>query len=400
MTPPRGFEHDCETALSGLRVAVLELYGALGAPAEQPQEVARAFGLDKNLTWKVSRLLGTPDAADALQFLPGAGALRILLRAMEGAGSERVERVQSAYDHLDEVVQTHLGDRSTLQLVLDGIGPGRAEPLEASRKLAFRGNSGVWGVQARAKVTIAALAPNADRPDRLDTAFVRGYLGFRRLRSASSWPLSTRRDWYGDGQAYKPGARPLEPDQVENGLPILREFTTAPGPVFELRRMPTGFYFVLPPGPVGNSAAFDCFLGEVSRAEVPRYHEGSDRFGEFSTSITAPIEYQLLDVILHRDLAEQFEPEAFLYGNPLGERVGGSTDPTQTHLPLGDQVHRLPGSPPVVATPIYPRYTELVELVYRRAGWDPAAFVGYRLVTKYPPMGTSVSMRFALPERP
>lgn len=399
MTPPRGFEHDCQAALADLRVSLLELYGSVGAPTDQPQEVARSFGLDKNLTWKVSRLLGTPDATDALQYLPGAGALRILLRAMGGAGPERVERVQGSYERLDDVVQRHLGDRSTLQLVLDGIGPGRAEPLEVSRKLAFRGASGVWGVQARAKVTIAVLAPNAERPDRLDTAFVRGYIGFRRLRSATTWPLSTRRDWYGDGQAYKPGAQPLEPGQVENGLPILRDFTTAPGPVFELRRMPTGLYFVLPPGPVGNSAAFDCFLGEVVRGEVPRYREGGDRYGEFSTSITAPIEYQLLDVILHRDLVEGFEPEAFLYGNPLGERVGGSTDPTQTHLPLGDQVHELPGSPPAVATPVYPRYAELVGVVYARAGWDPADFVGYRLLSKYPPMGTSVSMRFALPER-
>lgn len=402
MTPQAGFEHDCHTAIGGLRAALMGLYAAVGAPADQPQEVSRTFNLNKNLTWKLARLMGSTDAGEALQYLPGTSAMRIFLKAMGSAGGTEplLEEVRTSYEQVEEAVQVHVGDRSTLELVLDGLGPDRAETLEVSRKLAFRGMSGVWGVQAKAKITIAAMAPSADRPDTLDTAFIRGYVGFRRLRSATSWPLSVRGDWKGKDQFYEPKWEPLEPSQADDGLAILRNFTTQPTPTFELNHTPAGTYFVLPPGPVGNTAALNCFFGEIARSDVPRFASDEDRTGEFTSAISVPTEQQLLDVIVHRDLASSFEPEAFLFGNPFGQRGMGSGDPTQYRLPIGDRVHLLPGSPPIVATSLYPRYTELLALIYSRAGWDPAEFVGYRLQVQYPPMGTTVSMRFDLPERP
>ena len=57
------------------------------------------------------------------------------------------------------------------------------------------------------------------------------------------------------------------------------------------------------------------------------------------------------------------------------------------------------GSPPAVATPRFPRYQELVTGVGERLGWDLSQFRATRLELKYPPLGSMVLQRFALPER-
>lgn len=396
-----GFVPECQTSIGEFRVAVMGLYASVGAPIDSPQDVSRTFGLDKNLTWKLARVMGTDDTSEALHHLPGANAIKILLRAMKQAGADgaALERVRVAYAEIGRVVEVHVGDRSTLELVLDGLAQNGQERLEVSRKIAFRGNSGVWGVQAKAKITVAVLAPNADDPATLDSAFVRGYVGFRRLRSEMSWPLSVNRNWKGDGEPADARWTPLVPEDVENGLPLLRAFTTAQRPEFELRQTQHGMYYMLPPGPVGNTAAFDCFFGDLTRGDVPRYRTAEDRTGEFTSVISVPIEHQLLDVLVHRDLAAGFRPEAFVYGDPLGGQGFGSADQSHCILPIDETVRQLPGSPPITVTPVYSRYAEMVETVYERAGWDAADFVGFRLMVKYPPMGTSVSVRFGLAER-
>lgn len=402
MTAIPGFEHACQTAVGTLRASLVELYAIVGADPEAPQEVSRSFKLNKNLTWKLARLMTAPEAGDALQYLPGTGAIKIFLRAMATAGAPEalLEQVRTAYDEVEEVVQVHVGDRSTLELVLDGLGPERAERLEVSRKLAFRGNSGVWGVQARAKLTLAVMAPNPEDDAQLDLAFVRGFLGFRRLRSELSWPMSVRRDWTGEGEPFAGSWEPIEPEQAVGGLPLLSEFSTQPVPRFEMRASGGGVCYMLPPGPVGNTAALDCFFGDISRAQTPRYRTGADTHGEIVSGITVPVESQLIDIVYHRSLADRLEPEVLTYGDPFGNQSMVSGDHSQCSLPINERAHELPGVPPIVSTPLFAGYARLMVRVYERMGWKPAEFRGLRLQTRYPPMGTNVSLRFPLPERP
>ncbi|MBZ0172569.1 MAG: hypothetical protein K8E66_09340 [Phycisphaerales bacterium] len=397
-----GFEQDCQTAIGVLRAALMGLYAAVEAPTDQPQEVSRAFKLNKNLTWKISKLMTTADAADALQYLPGVSGMKIFLRAMESAGaaSGLLSEVRDAYAQLEQTVQVHVGDRSTLELVLDGLGPARSERLEVSRKLAFRGMSGVWGVQARAKLTIALIKPSDEDGSMLELAFARGFVGFRRLRSELSWPISVRRDWVGEGEPVDQVWEPLEPGEAVNGLPILRDYTTHPMPAFELRRVPDGVCYTLPPGPVGNTAALDCLFSDVLRAGTPRYRSESDRHGEIVSGITVPVEHQLTDIIYHRGFADPLEAEALIYGDPFGNQRMISGDPSQYRLPISERVVDLPGAPPIVATPLFAGYPRLLTRIFDRLGWEPREFRGVRLQTRYPPMGTNVSVRFDLPERP
>ena len=54
-------ESDCRQALQDLRGALLELYASLGLDPHAPQQATRRFELNKNLTWKVSKLMTTDD---------------------------------------------------------------------------------------------------------------------------------------------------------------------------------------------------------------------------------------------------------------------------------------------------------------------------------------------------
>lgn len=402
MTSTAGFDQDCQTSVGRLRQSLLELYATVGAAPDAPQEVARAFDLNKNLTWKVAKIIAAQSATDALHHLPGTAAVRILLRAMGKAGAPAtlLDRVQGAYDDVEQVVQVHVGDRSTLELVLDGQGPDRGERLELSRKIAFRGNSGVWGVQARAKLTLAMMAPNSGDASKLDIAIVRGYIGFRRLRSELSWPISIRQDWSGEGEPYSGNWEPIEPGHVVDGLPLLKDFSSPSLPRIEMRPTAQGVYYVLSPGPVGNKGAFDCFFGDIERGQSSRYRSGEELHGEFVSAISVPVEQQLLDVVMHRDLATDLGPEALVYGDPFGARSLVSGAANQCRLPISEKAHPLPGSPPIMGTPLLASYPEIARRVYARMGWRPEEFVGVRLRVKYPPMGTNVSLRFELPERP
>ena len=59
-TVPEFPEH-LQTALQALRAAIIELLSAVGADPGKPQDLARRFGLNKNLTWKVSKIICESD---------------------------------------------------------------------------------------------------------------------------------------------------------------------------------------------------------------------------------------------------------------------------------------------------------------------------------------------------
>ena len=246
------FEPACRAAFDNLRAALIELYASVGADPESPQDAARRFKVNKTLTWNISKLVASTDAMSSLPNVPGDSSLRGFLSAMkrEGANSEAVERVRNAAQALQRTVELHVSDRGTLELIVDGMGQGREDHLELSRKLAFRGNSGLWGVQAKTRLMTAFLAPNVDKPDRIDMAIVRGYIGFRRLRSDVQWPIFQLRGWGDENESM---SRPWQPLTSENGsangLPLLSQFSTVGSTDVQEVQVEGGIdYLLAPPG--------------------------------------------------------------------------------------------------------------------------------------------------------
>lgn len=396
------FEKTCVTRVGQLRTAFIELYDSIGADPTSPQDVARKLRVNKTLAWNVARLLQAADELAAVAHVPGASSLEKVIQATvkHGADPQAVAKAKTAVRDFDSMIRDHAGDRSTLDLIIDSSGPANTGRLELSRKLAFRGNSGLYGVQARTRLVSNVMAPNADDPLKLDIVHLSGYFDFRRLRPNVRWPIFMPRTW---GTSRTPPSGPLwepiEPsEEGEQGFPVLHSFLRGNVPKISCAKTSEGSNFVLEDGPVGNEGAFDCIWGDILRSAVPRYADREGETGEFGASITAPTETLILDMIVDQELEFALKAELVVFGQIFahGKPTGNKSDPSL--LPIRQDLRALTGSPPLVNTPLAPNYPRLIGQVYERMNWDPKRFRGVRLILEYPPLGSSVIVRFPLPK--
>lgn len=396
-TEPHHFEEHCRRSVQALQAALLELYRAVGANPSRPQDVSRQFNLNKNLTWKVSRIIAASDGFEAVPLIPGPGGLEILLAAMGrvDAAPEKLERVRNAAREFDRMVEVHTGDRTNLELVLDSAGSARQ--TEMSRRLAFRGNSGIWGIQAGVRVTAHFMAPNRDDNSMLDLATLAGLTRIRRLRPVARWPVFQVREYNDDGStSVRRRRESLEKHEgVSSNLWMMRSLCS--GALPEVHRTQRGdtTIFELGEGPVGRTGECSCFFGFTDTAEVPRYRDASNSVGEFVSSVSIPAEALLFDMFVHRELTEAMSPTTEMIGS-----IGGSVEGAGLlRLPLPETVRDM-GLGAVVDTPLVDRYAEGVEAVFQRLGRDARDFRCLRLLVEYPPMSSRAIIRYDLPERP
>ncbi len=395
-----GFEQDCRDAVSGLRAALIDLYDSCGADPTAPQDVARRFGINKTLTWTVARMLQEPDLLSAAALVPGLGSLERIVASAEsmGASAASADRVRTAAAAFESMATHHVGDRAALELALDSMGVSSADALEVSRRLAFRGNSGIHGVQAKVRLLCGFLLPSDD-PEFVDLAMISGYVGFRRLRQTPRWPLFRVRSWGGPSDPVATQRwQPIE-GALSNG--ILPEFSRGYQAELQEVESPDGHEYLLLPGPVGNTGAFDLIRGESLRRGASR-HAREEEFGdtgEFGANITTPVEHLVFDLVIHGSLAFALNAETLVFsrifdqGRPTGTGVA-------EQLPISPQAIELPGRPPAVATPLVPGYSEMLAEVAPRVGCDLKACRAIRLEMRFPPLGSTVTLRFPLPRQP
>ena len=391
---------DCRNALEAVRSALIHLYEAVGADADVPQEVSRRFNINRNLTWKLSRVIGASDPFSTLNHLPGQPGMELAIAAFERAGAPltTTEDVREALLTLQKVVKDHAGDREHLQLTLESMGLFESDAAAANgRELAFRGNSMVWGVQAKTRVATAMLAPSTQGPGKVDYAMISGLVGFRRLRPTAQWRLyrAQMHDDKGHPLPLTGRLETIDPDPPTDLPFLLRDFCSPNMPEIISFDGPEGREFCLPGGQVGNRATFDCYFGYIFRG-LPAVQSPDNQFGSTAATITLPVESIVFDLLTHQDVPMPTRPEVTLHGFPHG----GPEDPSAQHarnlLPLNAKLIDLTGSPPAVATPSVPKLARIVEHVCARMGWNPAQFRGVRLQMRHPPMSSKVVMRWPL----
>lgn len=396
------FEEHLTVAFQQVRKSLDSVLSAAAVDASEPQEMARRLGVNRNLTWKLSKVLGGNDLYQSLQHLPGTEGIEILLRAARkaGVGSELLDGVRDAQRDFDRVVEIHTGDRATLDLILDSMGgAGSGERLEHSRKLSFRGNSGVWGIQARVRCTTSFVAPNRENPDLLDLGLIGGLVDVRRLRANIRWPLFRPSLYNDDGTpvASAPGEEAIDPAYADSpGPKLLGEFCSPNMPDVRASKTRRGWVYELMGGPIGNTGAFSCFFGTISRGVASRWRTDTDAFAELGSQASMPTEMMQFDVIAHRDLEFLMSPKLHYVGHVHGNEPGD----IETHtIPVQETPAELSGVPPVMGTSLIPRYDELIAYAMKQLGWDMRDFRALRLTIKYPPMHASAMLRAELPRK-
>lgn len=395
------FPSHFERSVQRIRGAFTELLTGVGADPGVPQAVARRFGVNKNLAWKICKIVNTPDPYQAVQHLPGASGCDILLKALRKGGAEAasIDAVRAALEEFEGMVELHAGDRATLERMLGSMRPERVDPLvlEASRKAAFQGNSAVFGVQARVRSGAHLIAPSREFPGRLDVGILGGLVDFRRLRPTATWPLTQEQHAVDDPEGGPRRVEPIDPDVRPGEPPFVREFCTQPLP--DVRSVPAsdGTIFELREGPVGNTAALTCAFGWILRGFGSTHATDEDQRGEYFLRLNTPAERAHFDLLVHRDLPFEGAPEFDLYSLMQGRVEIPLTTHTRFLLPHVVTVESLGASPPVLASPHAPRQTELLGVAAARLGCDLAEFRGYRLSLTYPPIPTLAIFHYPLP---
>jgi hypothetical protein len=399
------FLDQLQSALRGFRAAMIDLLAAVGGDPTKPQDLARQFGLSRNLTWKISKVVNAADPVSAVPHIPGAAGLRIFFRSLGDAGAPRhlVEEAQRAADEFDRVVKVHTGDRNTLEIMVSSMLPAAAqgEQIEQSRKLAYQGNSGTWGVRAKAQIALNVLAPNAADPDQADLVQVGGLVGFRRLRSDARWLLFRRERWSDDAASLGQDVREsLDPDHpVDRGVPLLGDYCSKPIPDIDFVAGGDEEQYELPAGPVGNTAALTCIYGQVTRKVGAAYAEGPGEYSEIGCNLITPAEHLVLDLLVHRDYDWAMNPELLVLSRLDGGAMGMGSRRERNVLAVAETIADLGWGAAAVATPLVPRYAQLVRDVFDRVGWSTDDFRAFRFSMSYPPIPTAVLMRSLLPVR-
>lgn len=393
------FQAHARAVVRSLRGSFSEVLTAVGADPQDHQSISRALGLNKNLAWKISKIVQAHDPTVALEQMPGAAGIKIFLRSVERAGVDQamVQAAREAITGYEQLIAVHSGDRATLEMMGCELSPARQQRDEHHRKLLFQGASYVWGVQARVNLKVGIVGPGSG-PGLLDFASINGLIDFRRIRGDVAWVMATRQSRNDDGTEMATSAsEPIDPAASPGMPPLMTEFCSRPLP--ELRRVVYGSVtsFELVEGPVGNTGALTCIFGAIQR-HIPYYRTPTNELGEHSAVCDIPAELLILDVFFH----EQFTfavPEPFLYSE-LGAPPYPGRGRERHRLPLNEPLQDLGAGPLPLATPEVPRYNQMVQAAFERTGWDPAQFRGFRIKIAYPACPTALVLRYRLPEAP
>ncbi len=261
-----------------------------------------------------------------------------------------------------------------------------------SRRLAFRGNSGIRGLQAKARIRTTILAPNDEDPTLFDAVQISGLVRLRRFRSNAQWPIFVRSDFSDDGRPLGNQPMPIFPSSSDTDF-LLTDYCSLPLPSIEIVPFDGGTTYELGEGPVGNRGVTDILYGSLTRCFATRFRDESNEFGECFTDINAPIETALTDVILRDDLAKDLKLESKLIQGEQSRPLFGRR---AVELPCPEQVQALGPVPQAAATPLMPRYKAMLESVFEHLGWDANRFHVMRLEMKYPPVPSKLLVRFPL----
>jgi hypothetical protein len=360
-------------------------------------ELAAALEIDINLAWKLLNISKPGPATGALQRLPGDGGVRILLNAAErkNVPAGVIEEVRAAFAAYSQLLDKHAGDRAALDSLLTHASGGDRRIDLATRRAAFRANSGMLGVQAAIQLGTYLFWPEAHGEEPSSAAAIlRGFGGFRRLRPDVSWVIGRARRTDLQGRPYgQRSPEPLEPRTaaVHGGVPLVTLFSHDDLPPLRRTIMPDGIAIDrVVAGPVGLQASQSFFLAETMRPGLGRRNDPENPALRLVTSVHTPCELLVFDAIFHKDLARLGEPTLTTASELGGVSVGYCDPVDRVLLHVGAEIedHGLGLRTMHIAE--LPRYTEMLGSVCERLGLRTSDMHAYRVKIAYPPIPCGV----------
>ncbi|MEM1165332.1 MAG: hypothetical protein AAGI30_03480 [Planctomycetota bacterium] len=395
-TEPVRFHEQASQHLRATQAAITDLLAGIGLGGARPAEVGRLLGVDKTLAWKISRFIDNADPIQAAKHMPGANGVEIFFRAVESKGvqSPRVDDARAADRRLREFVQKQAGDRRSFEAMLGGGGLDEKVEYD-ERRAYFRAGSAIWGVRARVQFLMLALRPAEPDNGKLDVAQIGGLVDFERLRPDIPW-IFRRLHAASDGGSnrYPVEREPLDPAGAsDRATALVPEFCSEPMPRVRQFDGDDGMiYDEIAPGPVGREGAVTCVAGEIYRSAVPYRYAEDNQEARYLLSVRTPVEFVRMDLLLHRSLTHWSGAQQGVAGL-LEARPSASSMSRFANIDFARAIEL--GSPPMVHSPKFAEYPEIVVGALERAGWGSVDdFVGYRAECDFPAPPCNLVLRF------
>lgn len=393
---------DVISAFHRARAEVATLFALAGIDPTKTRESARELGINRGLTWRLTRMVREADPARAAADVPGAASMARFFEAcrQRGASDQAVASAVGALNQFEAALSACSGDRKTLAMLLTNHGESRVntETEKARRKL-FEGACAVWGVQAQVRFVTVFVFPSPDDPNMLDAGHVTGYVGFRRL-SPRPWTMSYEAVHRKTGAVLPFVKEPLDPVGAGEGqLQLMKRFCSPAAPKIEVVEWGDYKRFELASGPVGNEGLTTCVFGTRLRRLYARYSETPDTSG-FLVLLNTPVERVLFDMFVHRDLGVRTPPRAQLLDRLMFPHNNIESDFDRQALSLAEAPAMLPGGLAGTLCPYIPWYSSLIEDVTARIGKRVDDFVASRFEMSYPPIATTLRRWFDLAPPP
>lgn len=358
--------------------------------------MSRSLNLDRATCQRLVATTSKPDAgAGTLVQLPGVQGLRQFLGAMrlrthDEDGQEQLTAAEAAVDRLETLIGELGGSQRRLRARLAGGGTepearsGAANDDVRLRETLFRAGAAVTGRWSETSVSLSIIQPTpgpsgaAGEPGptaTTQTVRLRAVLGHNARVDAVPLEVGS--------------ANPL--DASAGGTPaahrapatLLEGFCSRPMP--RLVSHTAGYRVVhvidsAEPGPIENA---DVVLAD--REPVVDRHPAlmTPPMGEVWSLINFPSRRLLMDVFLHRELAERCQAslEVHMWTPNV---VQHAATRWSTRFPGGPRLLNLGSGLEGAASPSYARHAELVAHMFARMGLDAGSFVGYRCEVEFP----------------
>ena len=393
--------------LESLRPIVATVVG----PSPRPSTLARGLKIDATLAGRIVRALRSRNVVDVIHEIPSPEGLRIVLAATSRHEIDHHVRSRAA----DAIREYELlladlpGGRATLDTIAADWSPATRERAEnSSRQSIFKSMSNLLGVLADAAFETVFIQPSEDDPDWLDTVYVVGKLGMRRLRSGGPITAFGRANVTNSENVRSRMGVPLTLLGRHSDEPLdylLEGFSSHPLPSLKTVRRASLDLILLPPAvPTINTPVSLVFAQLIRHSGLRPRRPGDDPFVE-SHIPRIPSRDLVFDAMVREDTF-QTTPDlsAALHGIAPGSVLPDSPDFRRDEVAVTVKLEHLRAGLSGVEVPEIPGYTELIDAVFRAVGWDRSAFAGYRCRMRYPvplveiaysfPAGFSVGRNF------
>jgi hypothetical protein len=393
------FEIDASAALQVVRKSFSDLIEATGQSIERPTDLQKILEVDSKLSWQIFNVINEEDTFAAAKLVPGDPSVKRLLQAVKKLGvSEKVcQTVRSAVEQFNQVVERHAEDRTEFDFMASSLAKSVSSASTAEtafRRMAFRGESHIWGVCADA-LCAATIVRRAADGDTTDECTISHKLNCRRLRPDAPTSIFAYRNYGADGPSTDRTRLPLDSAAAERyGAGLMPKFCSQPIPALKTRLRPDGWTAVdMQSAEVGRQSSISLTFGQIfRRCPFARSISGEPLY-QNDIRFTTPFGLLISYMLVHRPSFGQVKPRLQVFRQTPGDE-DEAVALSAPQVPTREQIVHVGSGRAAWRNADIVGYDDMVQAAFDEIGWNPAEFDVYRVRIEYPALFSVIRMQF------